>query len=824
MAVSSKLDLIFDQADEIARVSKTEFSSVHILLSYFVVDSPARAILDGLNVHEGQLLCALNDLGTEPTDTVDQITEHAWKMLNESGGQELDGVWYLKALVTAKNALAYQLLENCEIRHEEITQACWIYTRARQLASPDADQRITGAFGSIELSETIFAHANAKGRSRGQLQARDNDIDDSERRSRSPGRRLSDQLDRGGSRRDRKPRSTRSDSRFTLDPKKSPILCKLATNLSERAALGELDSVIGRESEITEIIDILSKRKSNNPLLIGEAGVGKTALVEGVVNHLVVQELAEPSSHPQLVVQLDVGSLLAGTHLRGALSERLRGVQEEVKAADGQIYVFIDELHSLFGNQSDGGGDAANELKLALSRGDFPCIGATTVDEYREHIEPDAALARRFSTVMVEEPSAQETQTIVTGLISTYESHHKVDYEVESIQSAIRLGRRYLHEQRDPDRTLSILDWAGAVAKRSNTNVTENIIRKVIAKSAKIPLEHLTLDASERFLAIEQTLQSRILGQPQVAKVIGDTLVRNLAGFSGGRPIGSMLFVGPTGVGKTEVVKTLAELVFGSSDALTRFDMSEFAESHTVARLIGSPPGYVGHQEGGQLTEVVLRRPYQVILLDEIEKAHRDIWNLLLQVTDEGHLSDSRGRRVDFSNTLLIMTSNLGAQLMRPGRRGVGFAADVQDDASQTEAKVLAFAKDALPLEFWNRLDARLVFNPLDKDTIIKIASQLVEKSRLQIFAERNISYHVSTPALEWVVDHGGFDWELGARPLRGAIAKWLEIPVSEAILKGELKAGHVMEIELGDDELIYKTIVIVEEPTLKPDAIAPSL
>jgi ATP-dependent Clp protease ATP-binding subunit ClpC len=265
------------------------------------------------------------------------------------------------------------------------------------------------------------------------------------------------------------------------------------------------------------------------------------------------------------------------------------------------------------------------------------------------------------------------------------------------------------------------LDWAGAVAKRSACDVNEHTIRQVIAKSARIPLEHLTLDASERFLAIEQTLHSRILGQPQVAKVIGDTLVRNLAGFSGGRPIGSMLFIGPTGVGKTEVVKTLAELVFGSSDALTRFDMSEFAESHTVARLIGSPPGYVGHQDGGQLTEVVLRRPYQVILLDEIEKAHRDIWNLLLQVTDEGHLSDSRGRRVDFSNTLLIMTSNLGAQLMRPGRRSVGFASDVEGTTSQTEKKVLDFAKNALPLEFWNCLDARLVFNPLDRDTIVKI-------------------------------------------------------------------------------------------------------
>ena len=425
---------------------------------------------------------------------------------------------------------------------------------------------------------------------------------------------------------------------------------------------------------------------------------------------------------------------------------------------------------------------------------------------------------------MVEEPTAEETETIVFGSLPRYEAHHAITYEKSAVTDAIRLGRRYLYEQRDPDRTLGILDWAGAIAKRSKVSVDSTIIREVIARSARIPLEHLTLDASERFLAIETTLTDRILGQPHVAKVIGDTLIRNLAGFSGGRPIGSLLFVGPTGVGKTEVVKTLAALLFGSTEALTRFDMSEFAESHTISRLIGSPPGYVGHQEGGQLTESVVRRPYQVILLDEIEKAHRDIWNLLLQVTDEGHLSDSKGRRVDFSNTLLVMTSNLGAHLLKPNQRGVGFSTNADWDPQRAEHQVLNFAKDALPLEFWNRLDARLVFRPLEKPTIVKIARQLVSRSQQQIYTERDVNYEVSDQALAWVVDHGGYDWQLGARPLRTAIAKWLETPISEAILKGKLTAGQRMYIDVDTEGLTYEVVTVFDANTLKPSEVAPNV
>ena len=426
---------------------------------------------------------------------------------------------------------------------------------------------------------------------------------------------------------------------------------------------------------------------------------------------------------------------------------------------------------------------------------------------------------------MIEEPTPEATETIVFGALPRYESHHGVVYEREAVTDAIRLGRRYLYEERDPDRTLSIVDWAGAIAKRSSSPVTPQTIRDVIARSARIPIEHLTLDASARFLAIEATLRERILGQPHVAKLIGDTLVRNLAGFSGERPIGSMLFIGPTGVGKTEVVKTLAQLLFGNSEALTRFDMSEFAESHTVSRLIGSPPGYVGHQEGGQLTEAVLRRPYQVVLLDEIEKAHRDIWNLLLQVTDEGHLSDSSGRRVDFSNTLLIMTSNLGAHLLKSNQRSVGFAATADRSPESAESEVLAFAKDALPLEFWNRLDARLVFRPLAKDTIVKSAGQLIEKSRLQIQVERGLNYEVSDDAVSWVVDNGGFDWELGARPLRNAIAKWLETPISEAILSGRLGLGQSMyvDVDVDSDGLTFEAITIFDTQTPKPEVVTTS-
>ena len=726
-------------------------------------------------------------------------------------------------------------------------------------------------------------------------------------------------------------------------------LSRYGRDLTEWARRGKTDPVIGRDEEIRRVLQVLSRRTKNNPVLIGEPGVGKTAIVEGLARRMVDGDVPMGMRNKRLV-SLDLGALVAGAKYRGEFEDRLKAVLKEVTESDGEIILFIDELHTLVGaGAGDGAMDASNMLKPALARGELHCIGATTLDEYRKHIEKDAALERRFSPVLVQAPSVEDAISILRGLKERYEIHHGVRIQDSAIVAAATLSNRYITDRFLPDKAIDLMDEAASLlriqidslpaeldtlrrkivqlgiekqallkerdepsrqrlekieeelsdlqgqeremesrwqsemrklkrgqavkedleqlkqaqltAEREgdlnraaelkfgripelerelealaateenqenrllHEEVKDEDIATIVSRWTGIPVSRMLESEVEKLLRMEENLAARVIGQSSALSAVSHAIRRSRSGLGEpNRPIGSFLFMGPTGVGKTETARALAEFLFDDEQAMIRIDMSEYMEKHSVARLIGAPPGYVGYDEGGQLTEAVRRRPYSVILLDEIEKAHRDIWNLLLQVTDEGHLSDSRGRRVDFSNTLLIMTSNLGAQLMRPGRRSVGFASDVEGTTHQTEKKVLDFAKNALPLEFWNRLDARLVFNPLDKDTIVKIAGQLVEKSRQQIYAERNISYHVSTPALAWVVEHGGFDWELGARPLRGAIAQWLEIPVSEAILKGHLKAGQVMEIELGDNELVYRTIDIIQEPTLKPDALAPSL
>jgi len=582
-----------------------------------------------------------------------------------------------------------------------------------------------------------------------------------------------------------------------LDPKLFPLLCAFGRNLTEAAARGQLDPVIGRDREVDEVADILGKRRGNNPVLVGEAGVGKTAIVEGVA-----QRLLETERQPRIIVELEMASLTAGTALRGSFSERLGGIKEEVRQAAGRILVFVDELHTVVGAGAAGDGpqDAANELKTALARGEFPCIGATTVDEYRKFIEADPALERRFTPVQVPEPTPEQAVEILRGIAPRYEQHHGVRYEPAALRAAATLTARYVRDRQLPDKAIQAIDLAGSRSRRAGAEVVDvRAVAEVVARAAKVPVERLVTDDAERLLRLEEELSARVVGHADAIARIAATLRRNYAGFSSHRPMGSFLFLGPTGVGKTELAKAMADLLFGTPEALVRFDMSEFAEGHGVARLIGAPPGYVGHGDGGQLTEAVRRRPACVVLLDEIEKAHRDVQLLLLQILDEGRLSDSKGRAVDFSHSMVVLTSNLGAEVFSAGRSAapMGFGAREQEAAGGRAERALSLARGQLPLELWNRIDERCVFAPLGKEEVGAIARLLLADSAKRLAAERRIELRVADAVVAHLVDNGGYDVTLGARPMRQLIQRSIETPLADAILRGEVASGDAVEAVL---------------------------
>src|SRR5262249_844499 len=460
---------------------------------------------------------------------------------------------------------------------------------------------------------------------------------------------------------------------WELDPATFPLLAQLGRHLTALAREGGLDPVGGRAREMEEVLDVLGKRRTNNPCLVGEPGVGKTAVVEGVAQRL----LSAPGElGKKVVVELSTADLLAGTSLRGSLSERLNGLKDEMRRAGGRVVVFLDEIHTLVGAGSTGEGaqDAANELKGALARGEFPCIGATTHDEFRRFIQADPALERRFTAVVVREPTVPETVEILSGLLARYEEHHHVRYARAAVEASASLAARYVTDKQNPDKAVSLLDLAGSRCARAGRDRVEvKDVAEVVARIAGLPVERLLTNDAARLLRLEEELGARVVGHTATVERVAKVLRRNYAGFASRRPLGSFLFLGPTGVGKTELARALADVLFGTRDALIRLDMSELSESHATSRLIGAPAGYVGYQDGGQLTEAVRRRPSAVVLLDEVEKAHRDVLMLLLQLLEEGRLTDGKGRQVDFSSTVVVLTSNLGAEAFGRTRPRVGF-------------------------------------------------------------------------------------------------------------------------------------------------------
>lgn len=602
---------------------------------------------------------------------------------------------------------------------------------------------------------------------------------------------------------------------YELDGDDYPLLKKFGRNLTVDAALGLIDSVVGRESEIAQLIDILGKRRSNNPLLVGEPGVGKTAIVEGLACKMVALARKGSPFGKRKIIELEMGRILSGTHLRGAFSERLLGIKDEVAAGEGDVIVFLDEIHTWIGAGTGGdGGDAAGELKTALARGKFPCIGATTHDECRRFVESDPAFERRFQKVTVDEPDEETAMKIVDGVREHYERHHGVAFSADAVAAAVSLSVRYVHDRQLPDKAIGILDLAGSRASRKGiVEVRREDVARVVADVAGLPADRLTGSEGARFLEMETFLSAGVIGHREVVERIAELLRRNYAGFRSQRPIGSLLFLGPTGVGKTEMVKVLADFLFHDRDAIIRLDMSEFMEAHSVSRLIGAPPGYVGHDQGGQLTEAVRKRPYQVVLFDEIEKAHHDVLNLLLQLFEEGRLTDGRGRQVDFSNALVVMTSNLGAEVFqKESRRNSGsigfssaFSPERESDRNrqQLQEEALESAQRHFTPELWNRIDERLVFLPLRRDEVVRIAALQLADSTRRLFEESQIDMVVHPDVVEYLIANGGYDKKFGARPMRQTIQRLVEGAVAREILSGAVKRGGRIEVAVEGAEIV---------------------
>ena len=661
--------------------------------------------------------------------------------------------------------------------------------------------------------------------------------------------------------------------------KTGKTLEEFTRDLTEAARQGKLDPVIGRDKEIQRVVQILSRRTKNNPVLIGEPGVGKTAIAEGLAQRIAAADVPEELLNKKLL-SLDLSGMVAGTKYRGEFEERIKNALDEVKK-DGNVILFIDELHTIVGaGSAEGAVDAANILKPALSRGEIRVIGATTLNEYRKYIEKDAALERRFQPVTVGEPTPEDTIAILKGLRDKYEAHHKLTITDEALEAAVTLSRRYISDRFLPDKAIDLMDEAASQVRmkaesaspdlksleekiaalrrekseaiaaqdyekaaqlrdieknytdqveierdnwrrklsQNRGTVTAEDIANVVAGWTGIPVTRLTEDESTRLLKLEETLQQRVVGQDEAVAAVARAIRRGRVGLKDPkRPIGSFLFLGPTGVGKTELCKALAEAMFGDENAMIRIDMSEYMERHTVSRLVGSPPGYVGHEEGGQLTEKVRRKPYSVVLFDEIEKAHEDVWNILLQILEDGIVTDSQGRRVDFRNTVIVMTSNVGAKNItaaentRLGFDGSEKSAEKDEAArfARIREAVMAELKRTFKPEFLNRIDETIVFRQLTEEDIVKIAHRMLTITGKRM-AQQGITLTADEDAVAALAKNG-FDAEYGARPLRRSIQNTVEDAVAEQMLEGKLKSGDTAKVTLSDGKVVVEKVPTAE-------------
>jgi ATP-dependent Clp protease ATP-binding subunit ClpC len=839
---SRELEQIREESRKVARESGQAYTSAHLLLGLFLVKNRAVLFFEELGVTFELLLQHVNRRPAEPERFIERIDRRAVDVATTNRSDTINSLHLLVSIASFPGSAACALMRSIELDIEALRDAAFAEMEAQSRVAqpsrspavrrqanepsthegaPDRDLLGTapssrapdpttppaavaaGVVGreeplarapSAPLGERLRARTPVTGTGRTQ------GVPSSAPRTLPPG---------GAPAEVARVRSTVASAAqsFLLREDQFPTLTRLGRNLTWLAAQGRIDPVHGRNEEIRRVVDILLKRRANNPVLVGEPGVGKTAVAEGLARVLagVDEHDAGPALQGRILIELEASRLFSGAQARGTVAERIQRLRQEVLQARGRIILFLDELHVWVGSSGEDRGDGTSELKTALARGEFPCIGATTASEYARYIETDAAFARRFDVVRVDEPSADQAIAIVRGSIAAWEEHHHVGFDDDALEAAVRLTLRFVPDRRLPDKAFQALDLAGSRARRlQQPRVDRALVTHVVAEHAGLPEDRLTMSDADRFLRLDEALRARVVGHQTAVDRVASTLRRNYAGFLGQRPVGSFLFLGPTGVGKTEFARALADAVYGARDAMVRIDMSEFHESHAMMRLIGSPPGYVGHESGGQLTEAIARRPWQLVLFDEVEKAHPDVLNLLLQVLEDGRLTDGRGKTVDFRHTVVLLTSNLGADgWTASSHRRAGFArsADAEDGAS-AEERVRSLARAAIRPEVWNRLDDILVFHPLSREEVHRVAHLLLRDSSDRLLSQRSISYACDPAVVDWLIERGGYDESLGARPMRRAIESQIESVIADAILRGEVPPGASLLIECIDDRL----------------------
>jgi ATP-dependent Clp protease ATP-binding subunit ClpC len=797
----SEVSVLRRLADELAKGRSERVTTGHLLAAIAKKGGTPAELLRERRLDEDVLLRAARVVTDDSPDAVKGVLERAREFSARSGAREPSALHVLFALCQERKTAAHRAIEQCGV---DVTK---LRTAAMQIATGLVEPRRQMAGRAVQLplvATPARTHEHAPPASSPRPVARP-----AAKPSSPPS---APRLVVPPRRKARAPEVRRPASlgRFALDAKQFPTLSTVGKNLTAAAEAGELDGVVARETEIDRVLDILAKRHSNNPCLVGIAGVGKTSIVRGLAQRIAGSRDASLLDE-RIVVEIDSASLLVGTGARGSLAERIAQIRAEVKRAAGRVVVFFDEIHLLVG--ADAGQEASGELKAALALGELPCIGATTPEELKRALDADPPLARRFTVVEVGELSPEEATVALIEIAPRLEAHHRLRFSSEALDACVQWTSRYVPGRPLPDKAISVLDLAGARARRrGEKEIGREQVAAVVAETALVPVERLLETDAQRMLRLEELMGERVVGHKDSIARIAAVLRRNASGFRSQRPIGTFLLLGPTGVGKTETAKAIAECLFFSPHAMTRLDLSEYAEPHAIARLVGAPPGYVGHEAGGQLTEALRKRPYQVVLLDEIEKAHRDVLEAFLQVFDEGRMTDGRGRTIDFTNAVIVLTSNLGSDVAQPSaaRGRIGFGARSASASAGEEAyrnAIVAAARAALPPELYNRIDEVLAYAALGRGDVTEVARRMLVTLGEDLERARGIRLEVAEGAVEALLEAGGFDPTLGARPMRRAIGRLVEAPIAEMILRGELDRGDVALLEVEDGRLVVDAV-----------------
>jgi ATP-dependent Clp protease ATP-binding subunit ClpC len=819
----SELARIERQAVDLAQGRKERVTTAHLLAAIAALEDPAGALLRERRLGPEDLLRAARAATDDETDPLRQAAKGAREVAERMRAPEPLALHLLISLLGERRTAAYRALDQCgvdkrRLRLSAMNQALGalgrkpIESRAEAKARPALINEASAGRGpssrrgvpARRRAAQLVSPEDLRSRRQRKSTAPEANAPEAAASAESTARELAPPAPKAQDevaakaapmahgRRGAPRAEDELERRFGLSRKQFPLLSRFGDNLTLAAARGQLDRCVCRELEVERVLDVLFKRFGNNPCLVGPSGVGKTRIAHGVAQRIADEE-GFGGADPWLIIELGAAALVNGTGMRGGLAQRMQALRREVEHAAGRIVLFFDDIHQLF--LGDGGEELASEFKLAISRGELRCIGATTREDFTRAIESDAALARRFSPIEVQEPSREEAYLVLESLAPKFEAHHGVAYAEDVLALAIAWCTQYVPGKVLPDKAISVLDLSGARARRrGQREVLPEQVAEVVAEISSVPAERLLQSDGERLLSLEATLATRVVGHTECLAAIARNVRRNAAGLGSKRPIGTFLLLGPTGVGKTETAKALAEALFFSDQAMTRIDLSEYGEPHSVARLLGAPPGYVGHDAGGQLTEAVRRRPYQVVLLDELEKAHDDVLQSFLAVFDEGRMTDGRGRTVDFSHTLIVMTSNLGAADLTVSS-ALGFQRNDTSAAQSYTARLIGRVRATLAPELFNRIDEVLVFTPLERGEVCEIAHRMLTRLGERLEASRGLHVRFEASAIDALLAAGGMDLKLGARPMQRTISRLVEGPLADMILSGQVESGRTIQV-----------------------------